>query len=165
MLGEAGSGGIAVAVFCAAVVTSTVGGGLCVGLSCSCLCAIGTLHDAMSCSAAPAMRSADAAPISLDGGICAGCARLRSYCIAPCSRASSSSSLDSMGSQVELWAPSSLALLGAVHCETSLAGHTLGVDSISSLRRSSACAALMRCCSSSSSLFISSQHRLKVISA
>ena len=106
---------MAVAVFCAAVATSTVGGGLCVGLSCSCLGAVGALQEAISCRAAPAMRSAAAAPTSLGGGICAGCALLSSYCIPACSSASSSSSLDSIGAQVALCEASSLGLLGAVH--------------------------------------------------
>ena len=152
---------------CAAVAPSTVGGGLCVGLSCSCLGTAGVLHEAMSCRAAPAMRSAAAAPTSLGGGICAGCALLSSCCSPACKSASSvsSSSLDSIGAQVALGEASCLGLLVAVLCGTSLAGHGLGVGSISSLRSSTVCAALFRCCCSVSSLVISLLHRLTVINA
>ena len=111
-LQQAGCGGLWVAVPCAAVAPSTVGGGLCVGLSCSCLGTSGVLHEAMSCRAAPAMRSAAAAPTSLGGGICAGCALVLSSCCSPaCKSASSvsSSSLDSMSAQVALVKPHVLA--------------------------------------------------------
>ena len=129
------------------------------GLSCWCLGYSGVLHEAMNCRAAPAMRSAAADPSSLGGGICAGCALVLRSCCSPASRSASSvssSSLDSI---------SSLGLLVAVLCGTSLAGHGLGAGSISSLRSSTDWAALFRCCCSVSSLMISLLHRLTVINA